>query len=187
MPPLGQTPSRVSMALAAVAPAGAIAAAKRSLVDLPPVLASPTPSPSTSGPPSPTQQQQRRRRWTRAKAAMVSLNVFAHLHLSAPVLRAAFNILCGILGTGTLSLPFAMASIGSGAGITLLIVLTILLTYTGLMIHWCLDALPHANTFMQLGTVVAGRAGYWSVAIAQMTTLVGYGRRCGARPAAARD
>ncbi|XP_030550499.2 amino acid transporter AVT1C [Rhodamnia argentea] len=71
------------------------------------------------------------------------------------------NVLCGV---GILSTPYA-AKEGGWAGISILIVFSVLSFYTGILLRYCLDSQPGLETYPDIGQAAYGTLGRVAISI----------------------
>ena len=91
---------------------------------------------------------------------------------SGSVLRAIYSVLCAIAGVGVLGLPYTLKQ-GGWFGLVALVVLGLMLLYTGIRLAHCLIASPEVTTYAELGYKAFGTWGKYAVLISQMVNCVG--------------
>jgi amino acid permease len=88
------------------------------------------------------------------------------------VQRSIYSVVCSIAGVGVLGLPFTLKQGGWGS-IAILIILGLILLYTGIRLSHCLIASTDVTTYAELGHKAFGRWGKYGVLISQMVNCIG--------------
>lgn len=83
------------------------------------------------------------------------------------VFSVIINVTCGILGTGVLGIPYALAEAGWVWGLTILALVATTQTYTCLTLLKCMERYPDCKTYDDLGYVCMGNVGRYTVMILQ--------------------
>ncbi|KAI4381355.1 hypothetical protein MLD38_007434 [Melastoma candidum] len=73
-------------------------------------------------------------------------------------IRTCFNGLNALSGVGILSIPFALSQ-GGWLSLCLLVVISVLCCYTGLLLQLCMGSHPSVKTYPDIGELAFGRAG----------------------------
>lgn len=75
--------------------------------------------------------------------------------------HAGMNVLCGV---GILSTPYAVKE-GGWAGLSILLIFSVLSFYTGILLRYCLDSEPGLETYPDIGQAAFGTVGRVAISV----------------------